>query len=218
MVRKRTARKPQLFPRSAGARLRIQEDLLYTLALDLGVLRRTCHNNYTKLNLFIDEAQKAWAYSRHRVGCDACGRESFIRWLRGLIKESYEAKLWVPSGFIKRLRQLERGELVLGCQCGRDFTVPLHADLPVEFQQCAQFMGWKWTVVPTWDGKYLNLSSDPCGGDEDCPELVEAIVEAWRHRPSDDEMGNADLRDWIVNRVNKSAGRWTVWVIETLRY
>jgi hypothetical protein len=205
MARKPTARKPPLFPRSAGTRLRIQEDLLYALALDIGVLRRTSHNSYAKLNLFIDEAQKAWANSRHRVGCKACGRESFIRWLRGLIKESYEAKLWVPSGFIKRLRQLERGELVLECQCGRDFTVPLHTDLPVEFQECARFMGWKWNIIPTWNGKYVDLSTDSAGDDKDLSELVKAIVTVWSHRPSR-ELGNSDLRDWIKNKIKELSG------------
>jgi hypothetical protein len=208
MPRKSKARRPPLFPRPAGGKLRIQENLLYTLGLDIGVLRRTCHNSYAKLNLFIEEAQRAWQNSRYKMACDLCGGESFVRWLRALIKESYEAKLWVPSGFIKRLRQLERDELTLACRCGRYFTLPLHSDLPIDFQECAKFMGWEWCVVPSWDNRYLYLRP-ATGLDEDYTELVEAIAKVWRNRPSYDELGNGDLRDWIVNRVNE-LGDWTV--------
>jgi hypothetical protein len=69
IVSKGKDRKPPLFTKSAGGTLRIQEDLLYTLALDIKVLRLTCHNSYAKLNLFIDEA-RGLGFPRPRIFLD----------------------------------------------------------------------------------------------------------------------------------------------------
>jgi hypothetical protein len=127
-----------------------------------------------------------------------------------LIKESYEAKLWVPSGFIKRLRQLERSDLTLKCRCGDYFTLPLDSDLPVDFQRCARFMGWTWNVIPTWNGNYVGLSEDAREDDKDMSELVKAVVRVWRDRPQSDPTQESDLRAWILKNVNESNCGWKI--------
>jgi hypothetical protein len=198
---------PALFARSAGRPLKIQRSLLFTLALDMSLLRCTHRSSYAKLKLFIDEAQKAWHNSWRQIGCESCG-EPFIRWLRGLIKESYEARLWVPGGFVKRLRQLERGELVLKCTCGQACSIPLYSDLPIEFQQCAQFMGWKWNVIPDWKGRFISLSTDGAGPEPYCSELVEWVIRVWRNRPTDDQGSESDPHQWIKDEINRSECGW----------
>jgi len=182
-----------LFVFSACRCLRVQRSLVGSLGLDEEYLPRS--EGRRKIDVFLEEAQRAWDSV---YGCVCNGEVNFIVWLRGLLRESCTVGVWIPRPFILRLRQLERGELVIENEQG-PVRLPLHAGLPEEFRACCDYLGWNWGIVPALkDRKYESLWKRG----EDETTFVEAVREAWKARPRDaskeavqkfvlEEVGNA---------------------------
>lgn len=161
--------------------------MLETLGLSEEVLRATAPSK-KGLKRFLGAAQGAWDAVRDDVNT---GGLNFISWLRGLLAESYEAKVWIPSGVIKRLRQFERGELEFRSASG-PHQVPVGEGLPAEFKECCECMGWRFRgIVKRWDGKHEDIYTNL-----DETWFVEAVCRTWRQRPDVDNQ--EELEEFIV--------------------
>ena len=127
------------------------------------------------------------------------GEINFIIWLRKLIKESYETGLWVPPAYVRRLRQLERGDLVMQTSEG-NALLPLHAELPQPFATVCELMGWNFpTIVPTWDNKFEDArdrTDKSIPSKEVITGFVKAVCET--HRTIPEQLEGGAIRDWIV--------------------
>jgi hypothetical protein len=188
----------KVFPVSSGRQLKVGQTLLETLYINYQLAESSCEMDRRTFRIFVQGAETAWANARSRVlRCEI----NFISWLRGLLRESQESRIWIPRIFIKRLRELERGDLVLFVR-GERTQVPLDEGLPREFSECKQLCGWRWLVVPNIEkGTYLNPFDRSADASERWSRFVRDVVEIWRNRP---QRGRTrDLQKWIVSEFAK---------------
>ncbi|HEV1993873.1 MAG TPA: hypothetical protein VGR03_06055 [Candidatus Acidoferrum sp.] len=189
-----------LFPLSAGEDLRIRKTLLETLAIDKSLLEMTNPGvPRSRLRLFVQGVEQAWLVSRYKI---QNRQPNLILWLRGLLKECHQAGLWIPSICIRRLRQLERGELGVRDRHGR-LELPRFEGLPSVFVEACEFMGWgPMGIVPRYDGTYGNAWKV----DKDEIEFVQIVCHKWKGRPR--TMKRAELCAWFIAEVGEAG--WTV--------
>jgi hypothetical protein len=215
MTPKRTARTTSaptaIFARTAGGRLRIQRDLLKSLALDTRVLR--LNTSLKNLEPFVAGAQSAWKDAFCELGCGACRSKSPTIFLRELLEESYQMKLHFPAAFIKRLWQLQTRELIWVCRCNRLVSPRPYEGFPEDFVQCAIFMEWSFWLVRSWDGQYFELyrpspSAEVFQVGDVCSNFVRAAIDIWRSHTArlnaDQIRQSPDLRLSIAESVNAS--------------
>ena len=191
-------RKGPLFVFSAGRNLKVQRSLLATLGLDEEYLRRS--EGRRKVDVFLEEAQRAWDSAYFWAWR---GETNFILWLRRLLKEAHSIGIWIPRVFFLRLHQLERGELVMENAPG-PIRLPLDAGLPEKFQQCCEYLGWRWGIVPGLkDGQYQSLRERG----EDETAFVEALCAAWKARPHGADAETT--RKFVVQELDKAGWKVT---------
>lgn len=184
----------RLFPMAAGGRLTLKSSLLATLEIDRQLLLASNPNTRrSTMRKTIHAFELAWKEARAKVT-----RRSphFVEWLRQLLKEAFKSGFWVPNVMLKRLRQLQRGEIQIHDSYGQ-LELIAHEGLPSAFCEATDFMAQRFWIVPHWDGKYVNI----CRNDEDCSELVEAVCTTWRNRPR--ELGKKELRSWISSELKE---------------
>lgn len=172
--------------------------LFETLAVDKRILTQTNKNN-KDLGRFVEAAEEAWASVWRDV---EPGEVNPIQWLRQLLAECRDSCIWIPKVLIRRLRQLERGEIVITANNGQPFTLPMHAGLPKEFRECCDFMGWQFPIVPSLDEEVfedLHTRSDET-------PFVFIVCETWENRP--DDLRGKQLADWIRAEVEREG--WTI--------
>lgn len=150
-----------------------------TLGLDEQYVRR-CEGR-RKLDEFLTEAQRAWSMI---WGLVDEGRLNPIIWLRDLFQEARSIGLWVPRPFILRLRQLERGDLVISTGQWEPVKLPPHSGLPKEFRECCEFLNWNfWWIVPGLrKGEFTSCCEGNCETDE--TQFVAEICKAWESLPA----------------------------------
>jgi hypothetical protein len=191
-------RRGPLFVFSAGRNLKVQRSLLATLGLDEEYIRR-CEGR-RKLDVFLGEAQRAWESA---LGAVNYGNVNFILWLRRLLNEAHSIGVWIPRIFIRRLRELERGDLVVENEQG-PIRLPPHAGLPEKFQECCKYLGWRWGIVPGLrEGEYQSLREPG----EDETGFVEAVCAAWKARPHDADVETT--RRFVVEELDKAGWKVT---------
>jgi hypothetical protein len=191
-------RKGPLFVFSAGRNLKVQPNLLATLGLDEEYVRR-CEGR-RRLDVFLGEAQRAWNSAYIWVWR---GETNFFLWLRQLLKEAHSIGIWIPRPFILRLRQLERGELVMENAQG-PIRLPRYAGLPEEFQQYCEYLGWRFAIVPGLkDGEYQSLTEHG----EDETAFVEALCAAWKARPHGADVETT--RKFVVQELDNAGWKVT---------
>ncbi|HEY2461405.1 MAG TPA: hypothetical protein VGI16_11380 [Candidatus Acidoferrum sp.] len=110
----------------------------------------------------------------------ASGNLNLIAWLDDALTEAHSAKLWIAPVIVRRLRQLQRHELVAVDDDGNDFDVPEHHGLPENFLACCFFMEWKKLKIVRRIGQGFEQLLDGT----DVSEFVETASSAWRSRPS----------------------------------
>lgn len=172
--------------------LRVCGSLLETLAVDRRVLNRTNKGN-KDLATFIEGAEDAWRKVYKKI---ESGEMNIILWIRQLLAECRDSCIWIPKVLIRRLRQLERGEIVIADNDDQPFTLPLHAGLPKEFRELCEFMDWRFPIVPSLDEEVfedLNSRSDET-------RFVSIVCETWENRP--DDLKGKQLYDWIRAELN----------------
>jgi hypothetical protein len=192
-------REAKVFPLSSGGHLEVSKSLLETLYIDYQLLAQSCwERDRHVLRAFVQGAEDAWATARHRV---LRSEINLISWLRGLLTEAHRSKIWIPPIFIKRLRQLERSELVLHVR-GTQVHLPRDEGLPSEYLQCRHLCKWRWTLVPNIEkGCYLNPFDRSPDSSERWSRFVQDVVEIWRNRPQRGSSRN--LRKWVVSELRK---------------
>lgn len=180
------------FPLSGDRTLRLQNSLLKTLAINLESLALCDDPDGNKCD-FVRDAQRTWSTVFRKV---QNGELNGILWLRGLLHEARGQLIWIPPIFLKRLRQLERSELVMQNRLGPISLAP-HAGLPDEFRACCEFMGWKFPhIVPGLSKEEFVDVRGPC----DTPTtFVKAVVDAWKDRPTN--LSGGRLRAWLRERL-----------------
>jgi len=194
----RSHRKGPLFVFSAGRYMKVQRSLLATLGLDEEYVHRS--EGRRKVDVFLAEAQRAWESVYVRVWE---GNTNFILWLRGLFREAHSIGIWIPRVFIRRLRELERGELGVQNEQG-PISLPPYAGLPKEFQKCCEYLAWNWGIVPGLrDGQYQGLREPG----EDETGFVEAVCAAWKARPTD--ASKDEVKKFVVEEVDKAGWKIT---------
>ncbi len=98
-------------------------------------------------------------------------------------------------------REIERGDLAFRTRRGL-VQLPLHADLPSEFQELCALMGWRFhNIVPGLNG----TTFEDCRNKRDKTDFVEAVCDTWRRRP---HCGAREMKVWIENELHKAG--WTV--------
>lgn len=191
--KKKSGKKNPTFPCSAGGTLHVCQSVFETLAIDRQVLSRTNKGN-KDLTKFLDGAEETWRRVYKKI---ETGDMNIILWIRQLLAECRDSCIWIPKVMIRRLRQLERGEIVIADNNGQPFIVPLHAGLPREFRECCEFMGWKFPIVPSLDEElFENLHTH---SDENA--FVSIVCETWENRP--DDLRGKQLADWIKAEVER---------------
>lgn len=196
--RKKNSRKRNpIFPCSAGGTLRVCGSLLETLAVDRRVLSRTNKGN-KDLATFIEGAEDAWRRVYKKI---ESGDMNIILWIRQLLAECRGSCIWIPKVLIRRLRQLERGEIVIAANDDQPFTVPLHAGLPKEFRELCEFMDWRFPIVPSLDEEVF----EDLNTRESETVFVYVVCEVWENRP--DELRGKQLAGWIKAEVKREG--WT---------
>lgn len=172
--------------------------LLETLCIEPSLVLDNFGSSESKQKMakYLQAAEDAWSSVYEEI---LCGERNFILWFRDLLRETRECGAWVPSVFLKRLRQLERGELKIYDRAGR-VTLPLHAGLPIEFIEACDFLGLKFpNIVPGLDGSEF---VDAFGrSSRQANAFVEKVVNAWSERPKgiDDE----GLRSWLQSAIEE---------------
>jgi hypothetical protein len=194
----------KVFPASSGGRLNVAQTLLETLYINYQLAEESCELDRRAFRIFVQGAETVWAATaRKRV---LRNEINFISWLRSLLRESQQSGIWIPRIFIKRLRELERGELVLYVR-GTQTQVPSDEGLPREFSECHRLCGWRWKVVPDIkQGSYVNPFDRSADSSERYSKFVHDVVEVWRNRPHGTRTGV--LRKWVVSELAKK--RWNI--------
>src|SRR5271169_1751924 len=164
----------KVFPVSSGGRLEVRKTLLETLYVDSRLLAQsTSQTDRKALVVFVEGAEGAWANAKTGV---LQHETNFILWLRGLLVEARQNKVWIPRIFIKRLRELERGDLALYVH-DVPVSIELHEGLPAGFRECCRLFGWSWPIVPnTAEGSFLNLSDHSGSSQDKWTKLVNDVV------------------------------------------
>jgi hypothetical protein len=198
-----------MFPKAVRTRLKVEMSILSSLGLDMRLLKLNDRTRSAKL--FVEGAQSAWECVFEELGCFSCGPTSPLLWLLDLLDESREMKVWIPRAFVKRMWQLQTRRLIWYCKCGERIKLSLYADLPLDFQKCAEHMNWKYQIIRTWDRRYIKL--DRVDGEnfyeegEDLSEFVTAAIKAWRYVMSEEYEGTeypGVTACEIVNKINES--------------
>src|ERR1700722_15214887 len=96
----------RLLVKSSGMSLRVQENLMAALAINRDAVYPSEGEGRT--SRFLQQVELAWVEVWRGVGNR---QPNFITWLRGAMIEGYQAKLWVPEIFLRRVGELSRGEL-----------------------------------------------------------------------------------------------------------
>lgn len=193
--RMRTKQSLRIFAVSSGGRLFVDRDLLNTLCIELSILTDPCEDEagVAKRAAFLQSAQAAYDGVYQKI----LRRDiNFILWFRTFLREARGAGVWIPGVFLKRLRQIERGELELYDRQGR-ITLPLHADLPTPFVEACEFLGLKFSwIVPSFNGrKYVDVFTDS----EEPDPWVRRIVDVWLNQPTG--LSRNELRQWLKEQL-----------------
>jgi hypothetical protein len=156
-------------PKASGGELKIHPNLLDSLAI-AGPLIRSQD----------DDARSAlqWAWSRVWKKI-AAGEFNPVCWLDDALAELSETRVWVPSIFLKRLRQLQRGEIVFKSKLDEKLKRVPHYGLPPEFAEAAKVAEIECAIVRRIGEGYEELFSGNL-----VTQAVELVVCAWRDRPS----------------------------------
>jgi hypothetical protein len=194
----------KMFPLAGGGVLEVKETLCESLYIDKRLLRQNSWSTDTQhLKLFVEGAEQAWGKVLTKF---LEGEVNPILWLRDVLSEAHRSKVRIPMIFIKRLRQLERGDLLLYVG-GAKVSLPLHAGLPREFRDCCALCGWKFpSIVPNLDGNYLDLFDRSIKTGKNRSEFVRAVVAIWKTHPCSPP---ADLKIWAVSELAKRGWKVT---------
>jgi hypothetical protein len=166
-------------PKSSGGVLTVSLRLFDMLAVEIQLIRE-------EDGLALQALIQGWRSVRERV---VAGTMNPIAWLDDVLCELAEMKVWVPPIFLKRLRQLQRGELRLETAAGQRISPVAHHGLPQPFQAAIREMGMQVHVVRTLSGGYEDLTTRM-----DATEAVEEMCRAWIARPTDKSEAEGFLR------------------------
>src|ERR1700723_1352995 len=139
----RTDKRKILLPKSCGGMLIIQKHLTDSLAIAQQLLRQEDRATVSVL-------EHAWRTVRKEL---QRGQRNAVFWLDDALIELSEAKQWVPSAFLKRLRQLQRGELFFTTTQGKRVVVGNYG-LPGEFIRATECIGLNCRVVRKLGGGF----------------------------------------------------------------
>ena len=166
-----------ILPIASGRLLRVRRTLQETLAIEPRLLPEESKDAMRAL-------EAAWQQVNEQI---ASGEMNLIEWLDEALQECHQARLWVAPILLRRLRQLQGGDLTCRSNDGALASVPRFFGLPQDFVACCLFMGWKsLRVVRRLGAGFEFLDRN------DATSFVEGIARCWQCRPESRVRGHVE--------------------------